>query len=122
MSSHVLPEVERVCDRIGLLRDGALVLLSTVDNVRRLAGRRVRVTFAEDVAAPASWPEGCEVVETNARLWDLRAHGEIGAVVALLAARPVVDLDVQVPHLEEVLKTYYSVATPGVAQLSGAVR
>src|SRR6266478_1246660 len=60
MSSHVLPEVERVCDRIGLLRGGELVLLSPVHEVRSLAGRRVHVTFGADVAAPPSWPEGCE--------------------------------------------------------------
>jgi ABC-2 type transport system ATP-binding protein len=111
MSSHVLPEVERVCDRIGLLRDGELVLLSTVADVRRFAGRRMRVSFAADVAPPASWPDGCDGVETTPRLWDLRVHGEIGPVVALLASQPVLDLDVQMPHLEEVLKTYYTSAS-----------
>src|SRR4029077_6696295 len=68
MSSHVLPEVERVCDRIGLLRQGELVLVSAVDEVRRLAARRVRVTFREIVdvpvlEAPGAWPVGCEVLE-----------------------------------------------------------
>jgi ABC-2 type transport system ATP-binding protein len=107
MSSHVLPEVERVCDRIGLLRGGELVLLSPVQEVRSLAGRRVRVWFAEDVALPASWPAGCDIVETTPRLWDLRVHGALGPIVSLLATRPIVDLDVQTPHLEEVLKKYY---------------
>jgi beta-exotoxin I transport system ATP-binding protein len=110
MSSHVLPEVERVCDRIGLLRGGELVLLSTVDDVRRLAARRVRVTFAADVAAPPQWPDGFEIVEVSPRQWDLRIHGAIGSLVAIVAARPVADLDVQMPHLEEVLKHYYAKA------------
>jgi ABC-2 type transport system ATP-binding protein len=110
MSSHVLPEVERVCDRIGLLRGGELVLLSPVQDVRNLAGRRVRVSFSADVAPPASWPEGCEIVAVSARTWDLRVRGELGAVVSLLNSRPVADLDVQIPHLEEVLKTYYASA------------
>ena len=108
MSSHVLPEVERVCDRIGLLRGGELVLLSPVQDVRTLAGRRVRVTFGADVAAPPSWPEGCEAVSVSPRTWDLRVRGELGAVVSLLGTRPVADLDVQMPHLEEVLKKYYA--------------
>jgi ABC-2 type transport system ATP-binding protein len=108
MSSHVLPEVERVCDRIGLLRDGELVLLSTVDEVRRLAGRRVRLTFAGDVAAPRAWPDGCEIVVVSPRQWDLRVHGAIGPLVAMAASLPVADLDVQMPHLEEVLKKYYA--------------
>jgi ABC-2 type transport system ATP-binding protein len=108
MSSHVLPEVERVCDRIGLLRDGELVLLATVQEVRGLAGRRVRVSFHDDVAAPTAFPPDCEVMGVEPRLWDLRVRGTLAPVVALLAALPVADLDVQMPHLEEVLRTYYA--------------
>jgi len=108
MSSHVLPEVERICDRIGLLRSGELVLVSTVKEVRSLAGRRVRVTFADDVAPPDVWPPSCETIGITPRLWDLRVRGSLGPIVSLLAVLPVVDLDVQMPHLEEVLRKYYA--------------
>ncbi len=108
MSSHVLPEVERVCDRIGLLRQGELVLVSSVDEMRRLAGWHVRVTFAEDVARPSAWPPGCELIDATPRLWDLRVHGALGPIVALLATLPISDLDVQMPHLEELLRKYYA--------------
>jgi beta-exotoxin I transport system ATP-binding protein len=112
MSSHVLPEVERVCDRIGLVRGGALVLVSTVHDIRSLAGRRVRASFAEPVAPPVAWPHGCEAIEISPQLWDLRVHGALGAVVTLLSALPIADLDVQMPHLEEILKTYYADSGP----------
>jgi ABC-2 type transport system ATP-binding protein len=107
MSSHVLPEVERVCDRIGLLRGGELVLLASVDEVRGLAGRRVRVTFTRDVTPPGL-PAECEVVEILPRVWDLRVRGPLGPLVRTLDAMPVADLDVQVPHLEEILRRYYA--------------
>src|SRR5262249_7146807 len=107
MSSHVLPEVERVCDRIGLLRGGELVLLAPVQDVRSLAGRRVRVTFSADVAAP-HLPQGLEPIEMLPRAWQLRATGPLGPLVRLLETMPVADLDVQVPHLEEILRTYYA--------------
>src|SRR2546422_1031392 len=45
MSSHVLSEVERLCDRIGMIRNGEIVLLSTVEAARRRGGRMVRVHF-----------------------------------------------------------------------------
>ena len=108
MSSHVLPEVERVCDRIGLLRGGELVLLATVQEVRALAGRRVRVSFHADVAAPPAFPPDCEVMGVQPRLWDLRVRGTMAPIVALVTALPVADLDVQMPHLEEILRTYYA--------------
>src|SRR5439155_8753084 len=76
MSSHVLPEVERVCDRIGLLRGGELVLLAPVEDVRGLAGRRVRVTFTADVAAPIV-PSDCDIIQALPRTWDLRVRGPL---------------------------------------------
>ncbi len=109
MSSHVLPEVERVCDRIGLLRRGELVLVAAVDEVRRLAARHVRIQFRERVDPPAcGWPEGCEVVDAAApTAWHLRVRGGLGPIIALIARLPVDDVDVQEAHLEEVLKRYY---------------
>src|SRR5205807_410027 len=53
MSSHVLSEVERVCDRVALLRKGELVLLAGLEAIRRLTARRVRVSFSREVLAPA---------------------------------------------------------------------
>src|SRR5205085_7605168 len=65
MSSHVLSEVERVCDRIALLRKGELVLLSGLEALRGLTARRVRVLFSRDVMAPAGWlPPGHDFLET----------------------------------------------------------
>jgi ABC-2 type transport system ATP-binding protein len=108
MSSHVLPEVERVCDRIGLLRRGELVLVSAVDEVRHLAARTVRIAFRGRVTPPPAWPDGCDVVEVTPTTWRLRVRGPLGAVIALVANLPVDDLDVHEPHLEEVLKRYYT--------------
>jgi len=110
MSSHVLSEVERVCDRIGLLRRGELVLTAAVADVRNMAARQVRVLFREDVvgqAIAADLPAGCEVVTLLPRAWTLRVRGPLAPLLAFLAACPVEDLEVREPHLEEVVKTYY---------------
>jgi len=107
MSSHVLSEVERVCDRIGLLRRGELVLLSPVEEVRRLAARRVRVIFSKDVTQePALSPEH-EVLEVRPRLWTLRVNGPLGSLIGALAGLPLEDLMVEEPHLEDVVMKYY---------------
>ena len=108
MSSHVVPEVERVCDRLALLREGQLALISTIEELRSLAGRRVRASFAADVDPPAAWPPDCEVISVAPRLWDMRVRGSIASFVSLVAARPLADLDVQTPRLEDVLRKYYA--------------
>ncbi len=112
MSSHVLSEVERVCDRIGLLRKGELVLLSTVDEVRKLAARRVRVFFTEDVPAISQFPPGLEAVEIKPRFWDLKVEGLLGPLFHLLSTLPVKDMEIEEPKLEDVLIKYYRDGAP----------
>ena len=107
MSSHVLPEVERVCDRIAMLRKGKVVLLSSVQEARKLASRRVRVSFQQDVAVPASLPQGYQLVDAKPRTWILRVTGQLGSLPAFLAALPVADLAVEEARLEDVLVKYY---------------
>jgi ABC-2 type transport system ATP-binding protein len=108
MSSHVLPEVERVCDRIGVLRAGALALVATVDEVRHLAPRRVQVTFAADLGRPgAPWPPGVTLEQAAARRWSLSVRGPLGPLLRLLAPLPVADLRVDEPRLEDVVIGYY---------------
>lgn len=107
MSSHVLPEVERVCDRIAMLRKGEVVLLSSVEDARKLASRRVRVAFLQDVAVPASLPQGYEMMDAKPRAWILRVTGPLGSLPSFLAAHPVADLAVEEARLEDVLVKYY---------------
>ncbi len=108
MSSHVLSEVERVCDRIGLLRAGELVLQAPVEEVRGLVPREVHVFFAEEVAGPASdLLPGFAVIATAPRSWTLRGQGSLGPLVRTLAGMPVADVTIKEPHLEEVVMRYY---------------
>jgi len=107
MSSHVLSEVERVCDRIALLRKGELVLLSTVEEVRRLAPRRVHVYFDQDVTTTPQLPVGHETVEIKPREWSLQIEGLLGPLMSMLSSLPVRDLEIEEPRLEDVLIRYY---------------
>jgi ABC-2 type transport system ATP-binding protein len=107
MSSHVLPEVERVCDRIAILRRGELVLLSSVEDARKLAPRHVRVSFQRDVTVPPSLPQGYEMKDAKPRNWILRVTGPLGELPSFLATLPVADLAMEEARLEDVLVRYY---------------
>jgi ABC-2 type transport system ATP-binding protein len=122
MSSHVLSEVERVCDRIALLRKGELVLVSAVEESRRLAPRRVRVLFAEDVNSPPDLPPGAEIIEASARVWNLNVEGLLGPLLRVIAALPVKDLEVVEPRLEDVVMKYYREEPDPLAHARGSVR
>jgi ABC-2 type transport system ATP-binding protein len=107
MSSHVLSEVERVCQRIAVLRKGELVLLASVGETRRLAPRVVHVSFSTSVEFAAVFPAGVEVVEQNPQAWKLRVEGAMGPLLKVLAELPVQDIEIQEQRLEDVLIRYY---------------
>jgi ABC-2 type transport system ATP-binding protein len=107
MSSHVLSEVERVCDRIALLRKGEMVLLSSVRESRRLAPRRVRIWFSGEVTATPELPAGHELLEGTLRSWRLAVTGPLGPLFARLQGLPVEDMEVEEARLEDVVLKYY---------------
>jgi ABC-2 type transport system ATP-binding protein len=108
LSSHVLSEVERVCDRVAVLRAGRLALVAAVDEMRSLAPRRVRVTFAGNVSFEAgALPAAFTVIDIQPAQWSLHAQGPLGPLVTSLAGLPVRDIEVHEPRLEDILIRYY---------------
>jgi ABC-2 type transport system ATP-binding protein len=111
LSSHVLPEVQRVCDRVAFVREGELVAVEDVAELMGRAVREVEVVFGEPV--PASAFEGVpgitQVVADgkDASTLRLTVTGSLDPVVKALAGYPVVDLLSQLPDLEDVFMTFY---------------
>ena len=113
MSSHVLSEVERICDRIALLRKGELVVLTDLETIRATTGRRVDVVFSREVnSPPVQLPPGHELLEMTPRRWRLEVMGPLGPLLSAMAGLPVQDLEVRDPRLEDVLLKYYRQGTP----------
>jgi len=108
LSSHELDEVQRVCDRVGLIRSGRLVTVEPVEGLLDNAPRRVsvrvdgRIEDAELAALP-----GVSDLRVDGEAATFRVSGELDPVVKALAARRVVDLEVARPTLEEVFVAYY---------------
>jgi ABC-2 type transport system ATP-binding protein len=107
MSSHVLSEVERVCDRIALLRKGEMVLLRSVRESRRLAPRRVKVSFSGEVTTTPDLPPGHELIEGTPRGWRLAVNGPLAPLLTLLQKLPVQEMEVEEGRFEDVVLKYY---------------
>ncbi|MDO8847650.1 MAG: ABC transporter ATP-binding protein [Coriobacteriia bacterium] len=110
LSSHVLSEVERVCDRVGIIRSGRLV---AEEGVQALLGKRLReieVTFAEPVESAflASVPGIDNVLAVSDTVLTARAKGDVvDAVIKRIAERRVADVRIQQASLEDVFLEYY---------------
>jgi ABC-2 type transport system ATP-binding protein len=108
ISSHVLPEVQHVADRVALLRDGELLFEDTVEGVRRRAFSRMRVTLAEvpPQTAFAGIP-GVRVLERAGTHITFALEGEPDALIKALGSHRVLALESTEPDLEDVFLSLY---------------
>jgi ABC-2 type transport system ATP-binding protein len=106
LSSHILSEVEALCDRVGILRTGQLVDEGTLEELRHLSAQTVEVTFREP--APALAPlAGVHVESAGPRALRFEVSGGIGPLVSELARHPVESLVSREPSLEEIFLHHY---------------
>lgn len=115
LSSHLLSEVEAVCDRVGILKSGQLVDQGTLSELRHLGAQTVEVTF--DGAAPklAGLP-GVEVAVAGPNALRFEVTGAIGPLIAALAEYPVVTLTSREPSLEEIFLHHYEDSDSNVGE------
>jgi ABC-2 type transport system ATP-binding protein len=106
-SSHVLAEVQRVCDRVGIVRDGSLVALEDVDDLLERGGKRVRIQTAAPLSAGDLDLPGVVDVTLVGDSAQFTYAGEYDALVDLLDRFDLVDLTVEEPPLEDVFMHYY---------------
>jgi ABC-2 type transport system ATP-binding protein len=108
LSSHILPEVQRVCSRVGFVREGRLVAVEDVAALGAKAVHHVEIEFAG--AAPrdefAALPEVGELAVTGNRL-AFTAAGKLDGVVKAAARHEVVALTSHEPDLEDLFLVYY---------------
>jgi ABC-2 type transport system ATP-binding protein len=116
LSSHVLSEVQHMADRVGVVRDGRLELLDSVDALRARAAQRVEVTFAspppdEAFAALA----GVRVLERHGAVVLMSLEGSADALVKRLAGFEVLAIDSHEADLEDIFLGLYRSEAPAAA-------
>jgi ABC-2 type transport system ATP-binding protein len=108
LSSHVLSEVEHVCERVGIIRRGKLVKVARLEDLHEMHVRRLEVEFAGD-PLPQLFEKlpGVENVEANHHRVTFTVRGSLEPVADALAGHHVVNLASHEPSLEEIFLTYY---------------
>ena len=106
LSSHILSEVEAVCDRVGILRAGHLVDEGTLTELRHLSAQTIDVTFAGP--APQLQPQdGVTAAPMGTSGLRFEVTGPVAPLLATLAQHPVLTLVSREPSLEEVFLHHY---------------
>lgn len=111
MSSHILSEVQKVCSRVGIIRDGKLVAERNIAEMAKEAAQTFDLVFNE--AAPLSKLKRLsgvqKLVVNNPRSVSLHINGELSPLFALLAQHTVTKIDTRELDLEEAFMHYYQI-------------
>lgn len=106
-SSHILSEVRRVCDRVGIIREGRLIELDTVENILAEGGTVVTVRLAENPPASALAFPGTAHVEREDETYRLVLAAEFDALIDRLHEYTVRELTVREASIEDVFMHFY---------------
>jgi len=106
-SSHILSEVQAVCDRVGIIRDGQLVALQRVEDLFAQRMNRMSLIFDELPPAGAFDFSGVTELECSERSIMLEVRENLPQVLAAAAQHGVVDIDTHNISLEEIFLAYY---------------
>jgi ABC-2 type transport system ATP-binding protein len=104
-SSHNLAEVEKICHRIAIIRDGKLVALETLESLKKKKVRRLKFILKEP-ADELKLP-GANLVKQKDLYYEYLVEGDMKPLLQKLSSLPIDDLIFPEPDLEEVFMAYY---------------
>lgn len=105
-SSHILGEVQRLCNRVGIIREGSIVEISDIRALQQNNYKKVRVT-AQGLTSTSLDLPGVTNLQTENGTLHFFFKGDINAVLQRISAVQVADLTIEEPTLEEIFMHYY---------------
>jgi ABC-2 type transport system ATP-binding protein len=118
LSSHILSQVEALCDRVAILRNGKLVELGSLNQMRHLSSLLVEVTFDGTVPDLSSIP-GVRAIHTEGNTAHLEVAGSIDPLLKELSRHKVREFISREPSLEELFLSLYGEQTPTGVSVGG---
>ncbi len=107
-SSHTLSEVERLCDRIAIVREGRLVADEPLEAIRARAQRQFTILWQTGTAqASIDAPRFLQVDKRRDRTWEGKLTGKAPELIRWAAKQPIEDLAIGHPDLESLFRRYY---------------
>lgn len=112
-SSHILPEVQAVCDRVGIIREGQLVATQRVEELIAAQVKRLTLSFAVLPPADAFALAGVTEITRTGQNITLEVRENLSQVLAVAAQYNIQDIETQTMSLEEIFLAYYGKGTGG---------
>lgn len=107
MSSHVLSEVQEICNRVGFIKNGKLVQVSDLETLLAQASRQVVVRFEKSVPPELQKLKGVRNIQKSDGTLRFTFSGELNELLRLLATHPISHMEMSDANLEELFMSYY---------------
>ena len=104
-SSHILGEVQRICDRVAIIKEGKIVDLRSIDEMRKNSYKKVSFTTTQPIEDFSL--AGARQIARDGTATSFLYSGEINALLRALANLPLTNADISEPELEEIFLHYY---------------
>ncbi len=104
-SSHILGEVQRICNRVAIIKEGRIVDLRRIEDLRKSSYKKVSITTEAPLEGFSLL--GAAQIAQDGNQTSFLYSGEVNALFARLASLPLLNADVSEPELEEIFLHYY---------------
>ncbi len=108
LSSHILPEVEKVCHRVAIIRKGEIVALESIENLREKRPRRMTIEFKKETKENPLDFTGVKLLNQTDSRFEYLVEGDIPTLLNELRKLSINDIIFPEPDLEDIFLDYYS--------------
>ncbi len=108
MSSHVLAEVEEVCDRVAIIKEGKLQVVEDIESLRNKVGKKLIVEFSEEVSPGEFRMKGVNELEVDDKKFSMVVTENLDEVIKKVSAHSIVNMNLETFSLEQLFLRYYS--------------
>ncbi|MCK4776745.1 MAG: ABC transporter ATP-binding protein, partial [Actinomycetia bacterium] len=108
LCSHILPEIERICDRVGFIRKGQLIAVEEVSALKKKALRKLQVYFGSPITEEAFKNiNGVEDVKVEGSILYCTVVGSLDNLIKTASGYEVINIISEEPDLEDIFMKYY---------------
>jgi ABC-2 type transport system ATP-binding protein len=110
MSSHILPEVQKLCSRVAIIKEGSIVKIEDIQTMRNTAYKKIRLSFAGGAPETLAKLTGVTNFKQTSQETSFLFKGNINDVVRAISTQELLNLSIEEPDLEEIFMHYYGKA------------
>lgn len=107
MSSHILPEVQKLCSRVAIIKEGRIVRIEDIQTLRATTYKKIRLTFADGQPVAIEQLNGVSNYQQQGKESAFLFKGPIKTLIQAISAQDLENLTIEEPDLEEIFLHYY---------------